>query len=69
VETPSAKERYYPEYRTDLTGGTWTNVAHSDNGVNSFSLTNLNYSTTDGSNTIIFVQANDALEFFRITGE
>jgi hypothetical protein len=55
---------------TNLLDGTWTNVAHSDDGENAFIVTNLGYSTVDatGTNIVIYVQSNDASKFFKIIG-
>ena len=68
VNAPSSANLYFPENRTDLAIGSWTNVAHSDDGVNAFIITNLSYSTAEGTNEVIYVQSNDAQEFFRIKG-
>ena len=68
VNAPSAANLYFPENKTDLVLGSWTNVAHSDDGVNAFVITNLSYSTAEGTNEVIYVHSNDAREFFRIKG-
>lgn len=56
---------------TDLLGKTdlvhdssWNNVPHSDNGINPFVVTNLGYSTAEGTNVAIYVSATNAA-FFR----
>ena len=69
VDAQSAANRYWPEGRADLVVGSWTNVPHSDDGANAFVVTNLDYSTAEGTNMVIYVEANMAKEFFRITGE
>ena len=69
VDTPSAVDRYWPEGVSDLVTGSWTNVAHSDDGANDFVITNLAYSTEEGTNKVIYVEADVAAEFFKIMGE
>ncbi len=69
VDAPSAAGRYWPEGKLDLVSGSWTNIAHSDDGVNAFVVTNLDYSTAEGTNKVIYVEASAAKEFFRINGE
>ncbi len=56
--------KYSPVIRDTLPGGSWAGVAHSDDGINSFVETNLTYSTTDGSNCVIYVQSTDSVGFF-----
>jgi len=68
VNTPSPPERYHPESSTDLSVGTWGSVPHSDDGVNAFIITNLDYSTSDGTNAVIYVQAADVAGFFKFEG-
>jgi hypothetical protein len=55
---------YSPVVRDALTGGSWVAVAHSDDGIHSFVQTNLTYSTTDGSNRVIYVQSGSSKGFF-----
>ncbi len=59
----------YPKSTTDLVGAAWGSVAHSDDGVNDFVVTNLSYSTASGTNQIIYLQADAAEKFFGIGGE
>ncbi|MEA2069100.1 MAG: hypothetical protein U9P12_07870, partial [Verrucomicrobiota bacterium] len=68
IDAPGRPVDYSPAARSDLVFGGWTNVAHSDNGVNSFVVTNLDYSTVDatGTNEVIYVQSTDAAKFFRV---
>ena len=55
---------------TDLViGASWTNWPHSDDGEEPFVYTNLNYSSTDGTNTFIYVQGTNAAAFFKVDGE
>ena len=55
--------------KANLTGSAWTNWPHSDDGVNPFVVTNLDYSSHDGTNKLIYVEAVDATAFFRVDGE
>ena len=55
--------------KTDLVAGTWTNWPHSDDGVNPFVVTNLDYSGHDGTNKLVYVQATNAATFFRVDAE
>ncbi len=57
---------YYPLATTDLMMPSWTNVPHSKDGADPFVVTNLAYSTSDGTNSIIYVKADDAQGFFGI---
>jgi len=67
VSGASSPEYYYPESTTNLVDGTWERIPHSDDGVNDFIVTNFNYSTTDGTNQVIYLQSTDKTsEFFRI---
>ncbi|QHI70160.1 hypothetical protein [Tichowtungia aerotolerans] len=59
----------YPLVSTNLTTGKWETVAHSDDGVNAFIITNLSYSSLSGSNRVIFLQADAETKFFGIGGE
>lgn len=66
VNAPDAPALYYPLAKTDLVNSGWSMVAHSDDGVNPFVVTNLSYSTVEGTNEVIYVQASDAAKFFGI---
>ena len=66
VDAPDAAENYYPKTAIDLGAGTWTNVAHSIDGFDPFVVTNLAYSAAEGTNEVIYVQANDTKGFFGI---
>ncbi|RLA55519.1 MAG: hypothetical protein DRR04_14745, partial [Gammaproteobacteria bacterium] len=59
---------YYPKTTTNLVDGIWGSVAHSDDGVNPFHVTNLTYSTLEGTNKVIYVDASGIQGFFRIGG-
>ncbi len=50
--------------KTSLDESAWSAVAHSDDGVNAFLTTNLNYSSSDGTNVIIYVEAGDTQKFY-----
>jgi len=69
VDTPNALVRYSPQSKSDLVIGAWVDVAHSDNALTGFALTNLSHSSSEGTNAVIYVQANDPAEFFKIIGE
>lgn len=69
VDAPSDASRYWPEGVSDLVSGSWATVAHSDDGVNAFVVTNLAYSTAEGSNEVIYVQAVNPAGFFKVVGE
>jgi len=69
IAAPGSASIYYPKTTTDLVLVPWGSVAHSDDGVNPSHVTNLNYSTADGANKVIYVQANGAEGFFGIGGE
>ena len=66
VHAPDPANNYHPKSTTNLTAGTWGSAAHSDDGVNPFVVTNLDYSTTDasGTNRVVYLQANAENEFF-----
>ena len=66
VHTPDQPELYYPQTTTNLVTGPWTGVAHSDDGVHGFVVTNVGYSTAEGSNAVIYMQLNHAGAFFGI---
>ena len=66
VSTPDLAMDYYPKTTTDLVSGTWVGAAHSKDGSDPFTITNLAYSSTDGSNEVIYVKSDDAAAFFGI---
>ena len=70
VNTPSSANRYFPQANSALVSGSWGSVPHSDNGANSFLVTNLDYSAIDasGTNKVIYVETTDAQKFFNIGG-
>ena len=49
-------------------GGTWSAVAHSNDGINDFEETNLVYSSAEGTNVVIYFEADSATKFFRVQG-
>lgn len=69
ISAPSAAMLYYPKATTSLNTVPWAGVPHSDDGVNPFVVTNLTYSTTEGSNKVIYVETTDTAKFFGIGGE
>jgi len=69
IDAPSAAMFYYPKATTSLNLVPWTDVPHSDDGVNPFVVTNLGYSTAEGDNKAIYVETTEATKFFGIGGE
>ncbi len=69
VDAPSLASNYYPKITTDLVIGSWESVPHSDDGVNAFVVTNLDYSTAEGTNEVIYVRATNSAAFFGIGGK
>ena len=63
--TPNAAASYL-NTRTNLVEDQWVNASHSDNGVNAFVVSNLTYSTTTGTNKLIYVRTDEPVRFFRI---
>ena len=59
---------YCPASTTNLVDGVWERSPHSDDGVNPFIVSNLNYSTTDGTNQFIYMQSANSTGFIRIQG-
>jgi len=66
LDAPGAADGFYPKSTTDLVAGTWGGVAHSDDGVNPLYITNLSYSTLEGLNKVIYVDATNSQSFFGI---
>lgn len=66
VDAQSTGNNYYPIADNDLTVASWTTVEHSDNPTTGFAVTNLDYSTTSGTNKVIYVQSTEAQKFFKI---
>ena len=69
VVNSSSPSDSYPKTATNLVSGGWGSVAHSDDGVNAFVITNLSYSTASGSNQVIYLQADTPAKFFGIGGQ
>ncbi len=57
---------YYPLVTADLMVPSWTNVPHSKDGSAPFLVTNLTYSTADGTNSVIYLKADGTQGFFGI---
>ncbi len=68
VDAPSGGEHYYPVASSNLESAVWGHIPHSPDGLNPFVATNLSYSTTDGSNTVIYVRVDYAQKFFKVDG-
>ena len=65
VDTP-CPELLIPMTSPDLTEGSWTHVAHSNAPGNPFEVTNLGYSTVEGTNMEIYLPADTDKQFFRL---
>ncbi len=66
VDFPNAMvlpESFHPIKSTSLTIPSWVPVQHSTNGVD-WTFANLDYSATEGSNRVIYLQATDDTAFF-----
>lgn len=59
----------YVKSATNLTAGTFANVPHSIDGQAPFVATNLSYSAVEGDYRVVYLQANDSQQFYRIGGE
>ncbi len=66
IDAQSAASNYYPKASTNLMSGLWNEVAHSDDGVNAFAVTNLDYAGVEGTNKVIYLQADETKKFFGI---
>lgn len=66
IDAQSAANNYQPKSTTNLVSGIWENIAHSDNGMNAFVVTNLDYAGTEGTNKVIFLQTDESVRFFKI---
>ncbi|QHI69428.1 LamG-like jellyroll fold domain-containing protein [Tichowtungia aerotolerans] len=60
---------FYPKSTTNLATAVWTGVAHSDDGLNPFVVTNLSYSTQAGADRVIYLEADSAVRFFGLGEE
>jgi hypothetical protein len=67
--TGSDASAYSPKAQTNLTDGVWDPVAHSDSAGGTYAVSNLNFSSTDGSNFVIYVKTTNTAEFFQIEAE
>jgi len=70
IDIPSGLNFYQPMASSNLVTEGWGSIPHSDDGVNPFVVTNLDYSTTDtsGSNEVIYVEVDHVQKFFSIEG-
>jgi hypothetical protein len=63
-------ERSYPKTATVLMDNTvWNSVAHSTNGLPPFLEASLDYSIASGTNFLIYVKADQDMQFFKIDAE
>lgn len=65
IDAPGTKAKYSPEATTALVSA-GTPVAHSDNMGGPFAITNLDVSGAEGTNEVIYVEADAANKFFTI---
>lgn len=68
INIPGLPTDYSPQATTDLISVPWGSVAHSDDGVHAFVVTNMDYSTISGTNKVIYMQSTDAQKFFNVGG-
>jgi len=61
--------QYSPMVKTNLTEDIWNAVAHSDSAAGTYAVSNLTYSSAEGSNLVIYVTSTNAVEFFNIEAE
>ena len=66
LEISAASPSDYPASTTNLVGGIWVRIPHSDDGEIPFIVTNLNYSSTDGTNQFIYLQSTNRTGFVRM---
>jgi hypothetical protein len=66
INAQSATSNYYPQASAELVLNVWEHVAHSDDGLNAFAVTNLTYAGAEGTNKVIYLEMDDPVEFFRI---
>ncbi len=59
----------YPKSTDSLTMPNWTGIAHSANGVDGFTVTNLTYSAVAGSDYVIYIEADQDKKFIKIGEE
>lgn len=65
----AAPETSYPQGCTNLASGSWIDVKHSDDPGGPFVYSNLTYSASRASNTVIYIEADETCGFFRIRSE
>jgi hypothetical protein len=66
INAQGAASNYYPQACAELVSNVWEHVAHSDDGLNAFAVTNLTYAGAEGTNKVIYLEMDDPVEFFRI---
>ncbi len=69
LEAGADASQYRPKIKSDLTVGTWDPVAHSDSVSGTYAISNLTYSSAEGSNLVIYVTSTNTVEFFNIQAE
>ena len=68
INAPGPSISYYPEAASDLGADPWGSVPHSEKAEGPFVVTNLGYSSAEGTNEVIFVETTSPVEFFKIIG-
>jgi hypothetical protein len=66
VVSTAQPELSYPQCISNLVGGVWADIEHSVDGNEPFVLTNLSYSSSLGSDKVIYVKSDEAARFFRV---
>jgi hypothetical protein len=64
-----ARDQWVPLGVNDLVNGAWTHVAHSDDALNPFLVTNMLYSSSEDGNRVFYIQMNDFAKFISIVKE
>jgi len=66
VDAPGSAAQYAPKATTDLISVAPSAVAHSDNMAGPFTIANLGISASEGTNKVIYVEADAANKFYSI---
>jgi len=66
IDAPGTKTKYSPQATTDLISVAGTPVKHSDNAGGPFELNTLDVSASEGTNEVIYVEADTANKFYSI---
>jgi hypothetical protein len=70
IVSSNSSTSFWPKATTELTSSTvWTNIPHSLDGQPPFAVTNLNYSGSEGSNYVIYVDAAESQKYYKLGSE